>query len=174
MSNEHSSLSELWGKHRPPATAEKAGHDINMSVCRAAGRTGKRYGQHQGLARRGCGELWGRVKNNALLYTAVHPEAWERVRLHGHQPPVLDGDRCLWLLAAAWRVVQWLDSEDLTQAQVIALRTTVTNLKAGVTSLPTGFAIEAEEQLREDERERAKPAGPDLVPAKAKKTDLPN
>lgn len=163
-------MSELWGKFPPPRSLERTGRDINMSICRAANRRGPRYTQHHGYARRGCGDVWARVKNNALLYATVHLKAWDRMRVHKDTPPVDDGDRCLWLLAAAWRAVKWLDTQDLTQEQVIEIRRLVTHLKAGVSSLPAGFAIDVEEQLREDELERAKPPGPKMRPSKAKKT----
>lgn len=167
-------IAELWTKCRPPSTPEKTGYEINLSICKSAGRFGSRYGEHHGLARRGCGDVWSRVKNNALLYATVHSDAWERIRLHKHTPPTDNGDRCLWLLAAAWRAVKWLDTEDLTQQQVICLRKFVTNLKAGVSSLPAGFAIDAEERLREDELERSKPAGPKMKPTKSKQTTYVN
>lgn len=172
MPRRQKELPELWNGHTPPEDVEEAGRAINMSICESACRFGPQDAQGFGIARRGCGDVWARVKDRALLYDTVHPEAWPYVCGLGPNPPEGDGQRCLWLLAAAWRAMTWLDQEELTQKQLHMIRNLVTNLKAGVASLPSGFALDAEAQLREDESERAKPPGPKLVPAKAKKKDL--
>ena len=172
MPKKTSSLAELWKAHTPPSDPEEAGIAIHVAICDAVSRLDEQDADGIGIARRGCGDVWSRVKDRALLVEVVHQGTWERVRKLGPETPKLDHERCLWLLAATWRVMTWLDRETLNQKQLHKVRTIVTNLKSAVTSLPSGFAIEAEEQLREDERERAKPAGPKMVPAKAKKEDL--
>jgi len=164
------SLAELWKAHTPPPDPEEAGIAINVAICDAVARLEEQDAEGIGIARRGCGDVWSRVKDRALLVEVVHQGTWERVRKLGPETPKLDQERCLWLLAAAWRVMAWLDRETLTQKQLHKVRSIVTNLKSGVSSLPSGFAIEAELQLREDEYERAKPPGPKMVPSKAKTT----
>ncbi len=170
----HKDPVDLWPNHIPPEDLEQAGHDINMSICRAALDQGETNTRFYGIARRGCGDVWSRVKNSALLYDTVQPDAWERVRKLGPKPPEDDGDRCLWLLAAAWRAIQWLDNEKLVQQQLNMIRRFVTNLKSGVSSLPNGFVLEAEKTLHQDENERNKPKGPKPQRSRMKKTNFVN
>lgn len=162
-------LRDLWlACALPPEELEQVGRDINMSICKSVFADSDT--KDHGMARRGCGDVWARVKDRALLYATVEEKAWKRVRKLGPRPPKGDGDRCLWLLAAAWRAVRWLDGEKLSQQQLFMVRRFVTNLKGGVASLPSGFVIEAEARLREDELERSKPAGPEFAPAQATET----
>ena len=154
-------LARLWDKHVPPRDIEKVLDDIHRSVCDSMLHVNQ---MERKVVRRGAASIASKLEDSALLVAAVKPKAWGRVRkLKIDKVPKDHGLRCQWLLAAAWRAARWLDKEPLTEAELKAVRSLVTDGKAAASSIPSGFRIDAEEVLRNDEEERSKVPGPELV-----------
>ena len=106
--NAKRSLERLWAAHTPPENVEEVFDDVHRAICRSMVET---CCQDRKGPRRGAAQMANQLEHSALLVVATQPKLWLDARSLGLSDCPADHRlRCLWLLAAAWRFVRWLDS----------------------------------------------------------------